>query len=523
MEKKNFIITLTGPSQSGKSLLMKKILQLGINLGKTDIAFSPKIIIKYTTRYLRWDEEILLQQGRLTDVEHVQQIPEACDLVYQSYGIRYGIETKVLSERLKEGQSPIIIINDIRAVEELRKCFSGQVLSLFLFRKIPELEDFKREAQNRGNVSEAEVVARYEKAVAIYRTYIENIVLFDNVILNSIEYERGEEQTQNTILDLQLKNLLVPIIQGQKNLRSEEMVYSKSSRIFVIAGNAASGKDEIIRALLSMGKLQAKVLSKYTMRQQEPADGKEMICQYVPKNSYLSELKKEYNQQRERIAENLNRMDEKFKTEYKEEFLVFQRQLEEKNQNEYVRFWKMISEKLEKKEIDEKSILDFYFQVNSQYVDLSNIKKTATKLYDEYDAGIYEKDNKIFLIYGNETKLYGCDITDLENILNKNIYHLVIAASQIEVVNILKKRYGEDRVRLIYAHSEISAGEFEANATDITKKDKKEEFKKILDAYTKEIANYNHVTIYAKSQLTYEQTSKEEELVDQMFRILRAY
>lgn len=230
MEKKNFIITLTGPSQSGKSLLMKKILQLGINLGKTDIAFSPKIIIKYTTRYLRWDEEILLQQGRLTDVEHVQQIPEACDLVYQSYGIRYGIETKVLSERLKEGQSPIIIINDIRAVEELRKCFSGQVLSLFLFRKIPELEDFKREAQNRGNVSEAEVVARYEKAVAIYRTYIENIVLFDNVILNSIEYERGEEQTQNTILDLQLKNLLVPIIQGQKNLRSEEMVYSKSSR-----------------------------------------------------------------------------------------------------------------------------------------------------------------------------------------------------------------------------------------------------------------------------------------------------
>ena len=91
------------------------------------------------------------------------------------------------------------------------------------------------------------------------------------------------------------------------------------------------------------------------------------------------------------------------------------------------------------------------------------------------------------------------------------------------MINILKKRYGEDRVRLIYAHSEISAGEFEANATDITKKDKKEEFKKILDAYTKEIANYNHVTIYAKSQLTYEQTSKEEELVDQMFRILRAY
>ena len=111
----------------------------------------------------------------------------------------------------------------------------------------------------------------------------------------------------------------------------------------------------------------------------------------------------------------------------------------------------------------------------------------------------------------------------MQDVLDKNKYHLVIVASQIEVVNVLKKLYGDQRVRLIYAHSEISAGEFEANATDITKKEKKEEFRKILDAYTKEISNYDHVTIYAKSQLTYEQTSKEEELIDQMFRLLRAY
>ena len=192
---------------------------------------------------------------------------------------------------------------------------------MFLFRKIPKLEDFKKEAQNRGNVSEAEVVARYEKAVAIYRIYIENIVLFDNVILNSIEYNFGEEQNQNTILDSQLENLLLPIIQGQKSLQNERKAYPKSSRIFVIAGNAASGKDEIIRALLSMGKLQAKVLPKYTMRQQEPEDGSEMICQYVPKKSYLSKLKANYFSKKTWIEKNLGRMDAKFKNEYKEEFL----------------------------------------------------------------------------------------------------------------------------------------------------------------------------------------------------------
>lgn len=522
MDNRNFIITLTGSSQSGKTLLMNKIQQLGIRLKKKDIFFLPKITRKYTTRYLRWDEEELLQQGKYPDVKHIKQIPEACDLVYQTYGIRYGIETKILSERLEKKQSPIIVINDIRAVEELRKYFPGQVLSLFLFRKIPKLEDFKKEAQNRGNVSEAEVVARYEKAVAIYRIYIENIVLFDNVILNSIEYNFGEEQNQNTILDSQLENLLLPIIQGQKSLQNERKAYPKSSRIFVIAGNAASGKDEIIRALLSMGKLQAKVLPKYTMRQQEPEDGSEMICQYVPKKSYLSKLKANYFSKKTWIEKNLGRMDAKFKNEYKEEFLLFQRQLEEKNQNEYLRFWNIISKKIKNCE-NEESILNDYFEFNSQYVDLLDIKKTAKILYEEHNAGIYEKYEKRYLIYGNEAKLYGCDITEVEDILSKNKFHLVIAASQIEVVNILKRMYGENRIRLIYAHSDISASEFEENATDITKKDKKEEFRRILDDYTKDIAYYNHVTIYAKSQLIYEQTSKEEELVDQMFRLLRAY
>ena len=522
MKYKNFIITLTGPSQSGKSLVMKKIQQLGEELWASSIPFFPVIIRKYTTRYLRWDEEKLIEKGEQVDVEHVQRISENCDLVYQTYGVRYGIETKTLSEALEREQFPVIIVNDIRAVEEIRKCFSGRVLSLFLFRKIPELEDFKQEAQTRGNVSETEVVARYEKAIAIYRTYIENIILFDNVILNSIEYTSGKEQSHETILDFQLKNVILPIIRCDKALR-EKMEYPKSSRIFVIAGNAASGKDEIVRALMPMGKLQARVLSKYTMRQQEKEDGKEMICQYVPKKSCLMELKNSYFRQRKWIEENLDRLDEKFKSVYKEEFLLFQRQLVERNQDEYERFWGIIKEKMEENPDIQKKILNRYFEDNSQYVNLLNIKNTYQKIYGEHDVGVYKKNEKQYLIYGNDSRLYGCDISNMENILKNNKYHLVIVASHIGVVNVLKKLYGEQRVRLIYAHSEISAKEFEANTTDITKKEKKEKFREILDAYTKDISNYDHVTIYAKSQLTYEQTSKEEELVDQMFRLLRAY
>ena len=205
MEENNFIITLTGPSQSGKSLVMNKIINLGNIAEFKNKFFTPKKIKKYTTRYLRLDEMKKIQCGEEIDVEYSQKIPEECDLVYQTYGIRYGLDTRQLKKYMSKGISPIIVINDIRAVEEIRKVFPDKVLSLFLFRKIPKLEDFKEEAKGRGNVSEQEIYARYEKAVAIYRTYIENISLFDHVVLNVIEYAWEKLQGSNTILDMQLK------------------------------------------------------------------------------------------------------------------------------------------------------------------------------------------------------------------------------------------------------------------------------------------------------------------------------
>lgn len=51
-----------------------------------------------------------------------------------------------------------------------------------------------------------------------------------------------------------------------------------SSRLFVITGNASSGKDEIIRAVQSLGGFHAQVVPKYTTRQQHLDDGNEIIC-----------------------------------------------------------------------------------------------------------------------------------------------------------------------------------------------------------------------------------------------------
>lgn len=520
MEQTAFIITLTGPSQSGKTLIMDKIVQIGTRLNEEKTHFIPQKIKKYTTRHLRLNEIHQIENGGAVDVEFVKRIPESCDLVYQTYGIRYGLATKSLDDLLKKNISPIVVINDIRAVEEIRKVFHGQVLSLFLFRKIPEIEDFKEEARDRGNVSEQEIRARYEKAVAIYHTYIENICLFDHVILNAIEYLPNEVNTNHTILDLQLLNVIRPILQKQKMLKKESEC-KKFSRIFVIAGNAASGKDEIVRALLSMGKLEAKVLPKYTMRQQEPADGAEIICKYIPSEECLSDMRKLYAQQESEVSQALSSFHSEFKKTYKKEFINFKQQLEENIKDEFQRFWELITDRLSQS--NDLSAIKNYFQPNPYYVDLNQIKSTARMEFQSHGVELYRLGEKLYIIYGDKDRLYGCDITNLAHDLEQNTHHIVIAASQIGVIDVLKHLYGQERVRFVYAHSEISVSEFEKNASDITKDNKKKEFKKILDNYTKDISDVDHVTIYAKATLSYEQTSKEEDLIDQFFRLLRTY
>lgn len=520
MDINNFIVTITGPSQSGKSLVMNKIIHLAKKINSSERQFFPQKIKKYTTRRLRLEELTQIEKGEVIDVEFTNRIPDICDLVYQTYGIRYGLATKNLEEHLAGGISPIVVINDIRAVEEIRRAFSGRVLSLFVFRKIPELEDFKKEAKGRGNVTEQEIWARYEKAIAIYRTYIENISIFDHVILNAVEYMPNELKRRNTILDLQLENIIVSILDEKRTLRKGE-AYEKISRIFVISGNAASGKDEIVRALLTMGKLEAKVLPKYAMRQQEPEDSTEIICRYIPRKEILENFREAYLKQNEEIETMLSEIQKTLGKDFQKQFVDFKQQLETTEKDEYQRFWTFISEQI-KKETNE-DIINRYFQVNSDYIDLYKIKNFAKAEFTDNGAGVYKTGSRIYIIYGRDDRLYGCDITDLEHNLQENKRHFVIAASEIGVVNVLKHLFGDDCIRFVYAHSEISASEFEAKASDITKEQKKKEFDKILDNYTKHISEYDHVTIYAKAKLTYEQTNKEEELLDQMFRLLRAY
>ncbi len=195
------IITLTGASHCGKSFVRNLFLETRNGI------FKPVLFKKETTRQARANDD---------DVVHVDKINKNCDFVYEQYGVRYGFSFDKLYEHLKHGESPIIVVNDVRAVEDLRTAVGRQVISIFIYRRPPQLNDFiseelfrLKDKENEKEIQNAQNAARIrqDKAVAIHRIYIENIHLFDNVVLNISGEQNKTRQQVNHIVSKITKSI----------------------------------------------------------------------------------------------------------------------------------------------------------------------------------------------------------------------------------------------------------------------------------------------------------------------------
>lgn len=642
-----FIITLTGPSMSGKSYVINRILDLKEKLyTENKIVFSPISISKYTTRPYRIEEIRDILEGKRVDVESCEKIPDDCELKYQTYGKKYGLSLRNLKRNLDDGNSPIIIINDVRVVEEIKKCFPQRVLSLFLFREIPKLSSFEKISNDRGNTSKDETMDRYNKATAIYRTFIENISLFDKVILNPNNSNDLTDYAQ-----IQIENVIKGVIDGKIKL---DVRKKNKPMLFIISGNAASGKDQIIQAVNDMGKLQAHILPKYTSRHQDRTDGEEMICQYVPRKDLLEQYKLDYNNElREKekvfeIRESEVEGDAEKIVKIRAEILKERHEIK----NEYDRFWEATDSEKEKQcenirqrivsETDQKfrlSSLDLfnknYDQLRDIYLsdgyhkkdinpeqfllnakdlseqDLINLISNESSVevdvcYDKVKKlsekelwELYEKDgyhfknidvasfresvskeflekfymhnpeyiidlekirdekqkyinrkiknqelgmtgpayyieyaNKGWIMYENNQTLYAFDVCNIDedgkkimfrynNMINQD-KHCVLVASLIDIFGMCKKWF-KNHVVTVFAYSEISSEEFEKKSKAGTVDKKMISFEKEIHKYSKYIADYDHVTIYAESEMESKSGGRTEELIDQIFRLFRNY
>jgi guanylate kinase len=168
-----FAITISGPSGSGKSTVLQHIQDIGQRFG-----IRARVVNRYTTRERRSDDG--------DDLETVEQIPRICDLVYEQYGDRYGLQSRSFFDCLARGETPIVIVNDIRTVADVKTTLGPLTRTLFVFRSSPRLDGHIKLAHARAVENpEADAERRFAKASALYRIYIENIHLFDHVLVNA--------------------------------------------------------------------------------------------------------------------------------------------------------------------------------------------------------------------------------------------------------------------------------------------------------------------------------------------------
>jgi ribose 1,5-bisphosphokinase PhnN len=236
-------------------------------LADKSTVFRPELIPKYTTRPSRRDDR--------GEVICVRDIPPQCDLVYVHCEMRYGLELNSLFQAIDQGKSPLVILNDVRAVEDVRNLFKGSVKSLFTFRKEPSLERYRELAKVRGVKDLEEPERRFQAAQALHRIYIENIHLFDHVILNT-----------STARDLnaQLSKVIHILEEGPSQPRkAQDRVCGQ--RLVVVFGTPGSGKDLLIRAVNDLGSQHARIVPKHTSKEWENGDGDEVIYPGEPEHN----------------------------------------------------------------------------------------------------------------------------------------------------------------------------------------------------------------------------------------------
>lgn len=560
-----FIITLTGPSACGKGLVTEEFIEYSKIIRERCIDFYPFMFQKDVTRSYRMEEALKLVKGNenAIDVNSVKTIPEEDDIVYRTYGDEYALNSCELSKALKNNRSPIVVINDIRVVEELKRLFKGQVLSLFIFRHIiPDIEHHQRAGANRGGTSSSKILSRYEKAVALYRVFIENIHIFDRVILNVGDKHLARIQTQK-------------IVDGVFNNKIKlDKKITKGPKLFIVSGNAASGKDDIIKAAKYYGKQQADILVKSTTRQEEDGDVGEIICKYVPSRNMMESMQKQYNRDINwfnkfftlEIYEAIHRHDLRndhldYLNKHNEEDITYDEYVlakynlakmeeERKIPSAVKRFWSKLKEEQEnrkvsldsKKELpqtDYEWILENYFDLNESdaYIDIEELRantisqqlieekkiedstenKSWLLIYKDKEYILYENN----LLYGEPIK-YGFEIGVYVNNWSCRTKHLVLTASLPNMFRICREKFGTDNVITAFTYSQISREEHEKNSDAATGTAKSKEYNDIV-RYAYHIADFDYALIYAETSLTNLAGNQKDELIDQMFRLFRTY
>jgi len=169
----NKIIIITAPSGSGKTTIVKRLLE-----SYPKLAFS----ISACTRSPRQGEQDGKDYYFFREEDFLQKIKEDAfvewEMVYT--GKYYGTLKSELRRIWNAGQFPLVDI-DVQGALNIKKKYTDESISLFI--QAPSLKELERRLRSRGTETEQSLLERINKAKdeLTYAARFDRIVINDNL------------------------------------------------------------------------------------------------------------------------------------------------------------------------------------------------------------------------------------------------------------------------------------------------------------------------------------------------------
>ena len=162
------LIVISAPSGTGKTTVVKKLLQQSTNLEAS---------VSFTTRKMRENEKEGLDYFFVCEKTFTNMIQNDDFLEHATvFGNFYGTEKKSVSEKLKKGANVILEI-DWQGALQIKSSMPSCVM---IFLIPPSKEVLLARLKNRGTDSDQEIAYRFNQAVLD----LEQSKKFDHVLVN---------------------------------------------------------------------------------------------------------------------------------------------------------------------------------------------------------------------------------------------------------------------------------------------------------------------------------------------------
>lgn len=179
------ILIIAGGSFAGKDELVRALIQI-----------EPSKVIAYQKGTTR--PKTSIDNNELC---HLKKLNDNYDITYLKNGYKYGLSSNKIWSVLSEKKIVLIVLSELEAIKKVKAEFDNICSVIYLHSNI----DFDELEHAKKTLNKVEFKNREKSIDELRRSYIENINLFDHVLLNTSESEDLYDQAFN-ILDYYLGN-----------------------------------------------------------------------------------------------------------------------------------------------------------------------------------------------------------------------------------------------------------------------------------------------------------------------------